>query len=689
MKRLIVIAALAACGKSSSPPPPQPERKPPPEPVVQKEAVVPPLDLDGMDRAAKPGDEFYKFTNGTWLAKTEIPADRASWGMGSVMHDRTEKRIAELVAATVNAPMGTESRKISDFVTAFRDTKTIEAKGYKVLEPAFAEIAAIKEPRDLARVLGGTLRADTDAINSTNFVTPHLFGLWVAADLDEPTKYIVYFMQGGLGMPGRDYYLDPSPAMAELRTKYKAHIAKLLTLAGQPDTSEQVLALEIAIAKAHATRTDSADSKNGLVRWKREEFATKAPGLEWDALFEAAGIAGQPAFGNWHAKATTGIAALGKSMPLETWKAWLTFHAIDDMGGVLPRAVDEENFAFYGTAVYGIPKQRDRDKRAIENVQHALGWPLGRLYVARYFPPAAKTKIQTMVKAIMAAFDRRIDALTWMSAPTKAKAKAKLAAMKVGVGYPDRWRDYGRLEIANNDAYGNAVRASKFELAYQLAKLGKPVDRDEWFMTPQLVDAVNLPALNAMNFPAGILQPPAFDPSRPDVLDYGAVGAVIGHEISHGFDDQGAQFDITGRLVNWWTKEDLDKFAAQGKSLVAQYNAYKPLPDLAINGAQTLSENIADVAGLAAAFDAYKASGTPAPALGGLTSDQQFFVSFAQFWRSKEREPSLRAQVLTDGHSPAEYRALTVRNLDGWYTAFDVKPGDKLYLAPAARVRVW
>jgi predicted metalloendopeptidase len=379
------------------------------------------------------------------------------------------------------------------------------------------------------------------------------------------------------------------------------------------------------------------------------------------------------------------------SEPLETWKEYLTFHALEHSAAVLPRAVGEESFAFHGTVLAGIPQRRDRWKRAVDATSAALGDAVGQLYVEKYFPPASKARVEEMVRNIMAAFGRRIDALEWMAPATRAQAKEKLAVLEVGVGYPDKWVDYSGLQIVRGDAFGNAQRAEEFELQRNLRKLGQPVDRKEWVMTPQTVNAVNLPVMNAMNFPAAMLQPPYFDPSRPVAMDYGAIGAVIGHEISHSFDDSGALFDAAGRFRNWWTDEDKAHFDASSAQLVKQYDAYRPFPDLAVNGKLTLGENIADVAGLAAAYDAYKMSlgGQPAPVVAGLSGDQQFFLSFAQSWRLKMREPALRQQILQDGHAPDEYRADTVRNLDPWYAAFDVRPGEALYLEPKDRVRVW
>ena len=393
----------------------------------------------------------------------------------------------------------------------------------------------------------------------------------------------------------------------------------------------------------------------------------------------------------WQPSAVTGLSALVAGQPLASWKDYLALHAIEHSAAVLPDAFSQEAFQFHGAVLGGATQRADRWKRAVAATNSALGEAVGRLYTERYFPPAAKARLQEMVKNITAAFSRRIDALAWMTPATRAQAKAKLAVLKVGVGYPDRWIDYSGLEVVRGDAFGNLHRAEMFEYRGNLGKLGQPVDRAEWVMTPQTVNAVNLPVLNAMNFPAGILQPPYFDLARPVAMDYGAIGAIIGHEISHSFDDQGAQFDAKGRLRNWWTDEDLSHFRSSSKKLVEQYDAYKPLPDLALNGKLTLSENIADVAGLAAAYDAYRLSlgGKPAPVVAGLTGDQQFFIAYAQSWRGKSREPSLRRQVLGDSHSPGAYRVATVRNLDAWYDAFGVKPGHKLYLKPEERVRIW
>jgi putative endopeptidase len=665
-------------------------------PAAPAPASMPGIDLDGMDRAVPPGDDFYRYANGTWMKSTEIPADSAAWGSAGILEDLTSKRTAELIAETAKspAPAGSDERKIADTYATFMDEAAIEAKGLAPLQPALDRVAAIADKAGLARALGETLRADVDVLNNTNFYTPNVLGLWVAQDLDEPTKYSPFLLQGGLGIPDRDYYLDPSPHMAEIRTKYAAHVERMLTLAGIPDATEKaarIFELEKKLASTHASREDGEDVVKGNNHWARADFPVKAPGLDWSQYFGAAGLGGSASFVVWQPGAVTGLAALVESEPLATWKEYLTFRALSRAATTLPKAFVDEQFAFYGTALTGAQKVRDRWKRAVSVTDAALGEAVGRLYAAKYFPPSEKARAEEMVRNEVAAFALRIDRLDWMAAETKARAKAKLAALKVGVGYPDKWTDYSGLEVVKGDAFGNARRASLFQTRRNLAKLGRPVDRGEWVMNPQLVNAVNLPAMNALNFPAAMLQPPYFDPRRPAVMDYGASGSVIGHEISHSFDDQGALFDAEGRLKNWWTKDDFEHFTASAQALIRQFNSYRPFPDLAVNGKLTVSENIADVAGLAAAFDAYRISqgGKEAPAWRGVPGDQQFFVAFAQGWRTKFREAALRQRIVIDGHAPAEYRTDTVRNVDAWYDAFSVKPGQRLYLAPKDRVRVW
>jgi putative endopeptidase len=501
-------------------------------------------------------------------------------------------------------------------------------------------------------------------------------------------------LQGGLGMPDRDYYLNPSQKMAEVRTHYQAHIAAVLALghiAAGEEKAARIFELERRIAEVHVSRAESEEVLKGNNHWSAAEFAQRAPGLDWPAFFAAAGLGRQGEFVVWQPGAVTGISALTASVPLEIWKDYLRFHLIEGGSDYLPKAFVAERFRFHQHVLSGTPQQQPRWKRAVEETNAALGMAVGKLYVARYFPPEEKARAEAMVRNLLAAFAVRIDRLDWMAPQTRAKAKAKLATLKVGVGYPDHWRDYSGLEVVRGDAFGNARRAQLFDYHWNLDKLGRPVDRGEWVMNPQLVNAVNLPAMNALNFPAAILQPPNFDPQRDPVMDYGAIGAVIGHEISHSFDDQGALFDASGKLENWWTPEDFAHFEAAGKRLVEQFDAYHPFPDIHVNGRQTLSENIADVAGLADSLDAWRLTlhGAPPPQVAGFSAEQLFFLAYAQSWRQKIREPELWRRIVIDAHAPAEYRADTVRNLDAWYDAFHVVPGQRLYLAPPDRVRVW
>lgn len=658
--------------------------------------VIPGLDAAGMDTTVRPGNDFYRYANGNWERHTQIPPDKSSYGGFNIAADHAEQQLITVVhgAVSAHAAAGSDLRKIGDYYTAFLDTAALAARGTAPVMPVLDSIAAIKDRVALARFLGAHLRADVDPINVGNLHTDNPFGLWVAQDFNHPTRNVATLLQGGIELPDRSYYLDQSPRMAELRTGYRAHVARMLTLAGVADAdakADSIVALETHIAQTHWKVEDSEDPAKGNNHWARADFARKAPGLDWNAFFAAAQLAGQDSLIAWQPSAITGISSLVATAPLASWKLLLAYHAIEDHAAVLPPSVDREAFAFFGKTLTGAQAQATRDHRAVDATSDALGFAVGRLYVEKYFPASAKARAQTMVAGIIRAFEHRIDALPWMAPSTKAEAKAKLQTLRVSVGYPDRWLSYTALHVVPRDAYGNADRVDRFTYDRSIAKLRKPVDRTEWVMTPQLVNAVNLPAMNALNFPAAILQPPFFDATRADAMNYGGIGAVIGHEISHSFDNNGANFDAHGRLRNWWTPADLAHFQASTQALARQYSAYHPLPDLAINGQQTLSENIADLAGVTASYDAFHASrgGKPASAVGGLTGDQQFFLSFGQMWRTKFREPALRRQLLTNGHSPGPFRALTVRNLDAWYGAFGVKPGETLYLAPSARVRIW
>jgi len=655
------------------------------------------IDVSGMDPSGAPGSNFFAYANASWLRHNEIPADHSSYGTWDVTLERVERRLADLVQhpCGVAQPAGGEDHLIGNFYASFMNEDRIEALGLRPLDPTFKAIEKISNRRELAKFIGGTLRADVDVLNATNLYTDNLFGLWIAQDLDHSERYVPFVLQGGLGMPDRSYYLDSSARMAQIRGEYANHVAAMLSFAAVPDAAARaarVVELEQQIATVHWSREASEDVLKGNNHWRRGDFVIRAPGLDWEVLFAAAQLPReQQDFEVWQPSAVTGIAALLASQPLATWKDYLVLHALQHRAAFLPRAVVAQDFAFQGTILRGTPELRARWKRGVEATNDALGDAVGKCYAERYFPAAAKARVEQMVERLRAAFSARIDALEWMAPETKASAKAKLATLKVGVGYPERWRDYTALKIASDDALGNFERAELFEYHYQLAKLGHPVDRSEWVTMAQTVNAFNLPAMNAINFPAAMLQSPFFSLDNDAAQNYGGIGTIIGHEISHSFDDQGAMFDAHGHLRNWWTAEDLAHFRAAGARLVQEFSAYHPFPDLAVNGQQTLSENIADVAGLSVALDAYRAEVGQSPDSGsdGFTGVQRFFLSFAQNWREQYREPMLRMAVLTDGHAPPEYRANTVRNIDGWYQAFDIRADQPLYLAPDDRVRIW
>lgn len=648
-----------------------------------------------MDRSIQPGDDFYRYANGEWLRKTVIPPDRAGVSVFSQLDDLSKHRVVALVEDLVkSSPTNEGERKIADLYRSYMDEAGIEAKGLKPLQAEFAAINAIKDKRDLARTLGAQLRADEDPLNYTNYHTANFLGLWAAPGFEDPDHYMAYLLQGGIELPDREYYLSDSEAMRSLRDKYRAHVIAMLKLAQLSDAesrADRIIALEHAIAEKHWTLAEDQEVRKANNPWKQADFTAKAPGLDWTEFFKAAGLESAKVIMVWQPSGITGEAALVGSTPLESWKDWLTFHALEDHADALPKAFADEHFAFFHKEVTGVQEQSPRQQRAIDEVNDLLGDEVGKLYAARYFPPESKARVQAMVANIVAAFHKRIDALPWMTAATKAQANAKLSALYIGIGYPETFKDYSALEIKADDLYGNELRSELFEYHRAIERLGKSVDRREWCMTPQTVNAVNLPLQNALNFPAAILEPPFFDAKALEVVNYGAIGSIIGHEVSHTFDSEGAAFDAKGRLRNWWTPADFQHFNAATAKLAQQYDQYHPFPDLSINGKQTLPENIADLGGLLAAYDAYRESlnGKEAPKVEGFSGDQQYYIAYAQSRHSKMRDAELRRRVMTDEHSPAEYRTDTVRNTDPWYKAFAVHPGQKLYLSPDQRVRIW
>lgn len=650
---------------------------------------------DWMDTSVKPGNDWYRYVDGKWMQSTTIPADRSSVGGFTIASDQTEKNLAQLIgeieksSPDENSDMG----RVKTFYDSFLDTKSIDAAGMRPAEDDLARFDAITDKQALAEVLGSQVRADVDPLNSTNFWTENLFGVFVTQAL-KGGDVVPYILQGGLGMPEREYYLSSDPKMVALRQDYRTYIAALLDAAHIDDAkakAQRIYNLELKIARAQATREESDDWSKASDLWSQDDFKANAPGMDWDAFFQGARLASYDRFDAYHPTAIARLSALVASEPLDAWKDWLVFHQINSNTEVLPSQLDQLHFDFYGKKLSGTEQQRPRDKRALEAVNDNLGDALGKLYVEKFFPASAKAEIQGMVSKIKTAFAQRIDKLEWMAPATKAEAEKKVKGIVVSVGYPDKWTDYASLRLKAGEPYYNLQAARRLRYAQQLAKIGKPQDRGEWWMNAQLVNAVNLPVQNALNFPAAILQPPFFDPKADPAYNYGAIGAVIGHEISHSFDNNGAAFDSTGAMRNWWTDADKAKFAQAGKALAAQYDQYSPFPGLHVNGKLTLGENIADVAGLQAAYQAYRDSlgGKEAPVIDGFSGDQRFFIAYGQTWATKMREAAMRQRIATNGHAPGQYRALTVRNLEPWYKAFGVKPGDKLYLPPEKRVTVW
>lgn len=646
------------------------------------------FDVAGMDRRVAPGEDFARFANGTFLDHLAIPADKSNYGMFTRLRDLSQERtrtIIEAAAAQKDRKAGSETQKVGDFYASFMDEARIEAQGLAPLKLHLDALAAIQTRSDLARSLGQAGRLGMSMP----------VDLGVEQDLKNPNRMAVYVGQGGLGLPDRDYYLDTTkPKFAEIRGKYLAHIANLLRLAGldaPEDRAKGIFELETKLARVHWTKVEERQMEKLYNPIQRTALAQAYPGLDWTALLSAAGLAQQQEVIIAHPSAIQGSASLLAGEPLATWKDYLRFQLLRRAAPYLPKAFVEENFAFSGTVLSGQPENQPRWKRGADLTTSALGEAVGKLYVAKYFPPESKRQADLLVRNIIAAMDHRLGQLTWMAPGTKAEARAKLARFTPKIGYPSKWRDYTRLAVRREDALGNVLRAADFEYQRRLDKLGKPIDRSEWGMTPMTVNAYANPLWNEIVFPAAILQPPFFDAKADPAVNYGGIGVVIGHEISHHFDDQGRKFDKEGKLADWWTPEDVKRFTALTDRVVKQYAAYEPLPGSHVNGELTLGENMADLAGANVAYDAYHKSlgARPAKVLDGFNGDQRFFLGFAQVWRQKYRDASLLQQITTNEHTPGHLRPNVVRNLDAWYTAFDVKPGGKLYLAPADRIKVW
>ncbi|QYJ79475.1 M13 family metallopeptidase [Shewanella acanthi] len=644
--------------------------------------------FENFDKSVRPQDNFYEYVNGAWLKSAEIPSDRTSIGSFYDLREKSRddvKAIIEEVAATANLVEGTDEQKVADLYRSFMDTATLNKLGVTPLKGEFDAIAALADKNELAKYF-----AHSQIIGAG---TPMAF--YIDIDAKNSSRYATHLWQYGLSLPEKDYYFNQAERFVNIRKAYLAHIEKMFTLAGLANpkaSAEAVLALETAIAEKHWDVVETRDSTKTYNLYQVKDLPSLAPDFDWTAYLTTLGaekqtdiIVNQPSF-------IQGFNEIFKSTDLATWKTYMQWQVLTHAASNLSEDLDKENFEFFAKTLNGQEEQEPRWKRGVAAVNGVLGEVVGKVYVKRHFAPEAKERMQTLVENLRGAYGDSIKDLTWMSDTTKLAAAEKLAKFNPKIGYPNKWEDYSKLTIKADDLIGNAVRASEVQHAKSLAKLGAPIDRDEWHMTPQTVNAYYNPTMNEIVFPAAILQPPFFNMEADDAVNYGGIGAVIGHEMGHGFDDQGAKFDGEGNMRDWWTEKDLQEFATRGKALIAQYDGYYVFDDLHVNGSLTLGENIGDLSGVTIAYRAYKKSlnGKEAPVIDGLTGDQRFFIGFTQIWRAKAKEEAMRNRVATDPHSPAEFRALgALSNMPEFYTTYDVKQGDAMYIAPEKRVKIW
>jgi predicted metalloendopeptidase len=643
------------------------------------------INSQNMDKSIRPQDDFFDYINGGWLKSTEIPADKSAWGAGAEVAESILPQLRGIVEAA-RGPNGTEAQKIGDLYASFMDEAALDKLGLKPLDAEFARVDGLKDKKQIPALMAHFSRVGVNIP----------FDIQVHQDNKDSTKYIVDLGQAGLGLPDRDYYLKDDAKLVEARTKYQAHVEKMLGMSGDKNAAADaraIVALETELAKVQWTKVENRDPIKTYNKVELSGLDALAPGFAWDSWLAAGGLKGklgyvivsQPTY-------ITSFNRILQNTPLATWQTYFHWRVLNAYAADLGKPYADENFAFYGTALRGVPQQEARWKRGVRLINGAIGEGLVKLYVDKYFPPENKARMETLVHNLLAAMNQDIDTLDWMGPATKKEAHAKLASFTLKIGYPDRWRDYSALEVAKGDLIGNIVRANEFEYERNVKKLGAPVDRGEWLMTPQTVNAYYNAELNEIVFPAAILQPPFFDVKADDAVNYGSIGAVIGHEISHGFDDQGSQFDGAGNLRDWWTPEDHARFKAKTAALVKQYSSFSPLPGFNINGELTLGENIGDNSGLAIAYKAYHLAlnGKEAPVLDGLTGDQRFYQGFAQVWRNKMRDARMIELIKSDPHSMPKFRVLgTLPNQPGFYSAYSVKEGDKMYLPPADRVIIW
>lgn len=642
----------------------------------------------------KAGNDFFTYANRDWLSTTPLPPGAERWTVRSEINARVRDQLTRLYDSAAVAPPGSLARKVGDFRAAWLNRAAIEAKGLRPVQPLLDSIGRLGDKAGLTRFLGADMLADVDPMGWGVYRSAHLLGLAVQASIHGETAPVPFLLQGGLGLGDREQYLSSTPEMEKLRQAYQQYVARLLGLAGFGHAIERargVVALELALARSHATAEASARDRNSDTVWTRADFARRAPGMDWPAFLGAAGLAAQDSFGVWQPSAVTGMAALVSSESLESWKDYLRFHALHDRVELLPRAFAEAAETLRRAAPGAPATGPTRAERAVQETEASLGNAVGQIYAERYFPPAAKARLQGIVTNVIAAFRKRVESARWMSPETRATALAKVGSVYVGVGYPDRWEDWSDLVIRADDPVGNLERVRRRAYRRALVAVGRKLSQADWWMPAHKVGAVLIFQLNSYNFSAALLQAPKYDPSASDATNYGSIGAIVGHEVSHIVDLLGKDYDAQFRMTPWWTPADSARFQAAAGPLMRQVGAYEPVPGVHVNSKVTEVEDVADLVGLMAAFDAYRAT------LGSRISDsayvkqqdRDFFLGFARSWRSRYSEAGLRTQLASDNHTPDRFRIATVRNLDAWYEAFDVMPGDSLYLEKSERVRVW
>ena len=646
------------------------------------------IDKANISQTLSPGSDFYEYVNEGWLKKTEIPPDRSNYGAFSVLEDETLAAVRAIIdeaAADTNAEAGSDRQKVGDFYRSYTDLKRRNELGIEPIKPLLAEVAAIQDKQQIMPTAASLYRRGVGGVLST----------YVEPDARRSDQYALYLSQSGISLPDRDYYLKDDARYREVQTALRAYVRDMLSAIGIEDSekkAQQIYDLETELARVQWTNVANRDPVTTYNKMTHEDLARKVPHLQWPGFVSGAGFEKENSVIVRQVSFLEGVNKLIDSVPLETWKAYFAYQVIDSYAPILSEELEKRHFDFHETAISGVAEQKPLWRRGVEATNRVVGEMVGKLYVEKHFSPAAKARMLELVDNLKVAAASRIDQLEWMSAATKRQAREKLSKFSTKIGYPDKWKDYSKLTIKEGDIVGNYMRASQFEIGRDIDKLGSPIDRTEWHMTPQTINAYYNPLMNEIVFPAAILQPPFFNMQADDAVNYGGIGAVIGHELSHGFDDKGSQYDGDGNLRNWWSEADRTEFERRAAALVKQYNNYKPFEDMNVNGELTLGENIGDLGGLNFAYTAYQTSldGKPAPEIDGLTGDQRFFLGWGQVWRRLYREPELRRRLLGDPHSPSRYRVNgIVSNMEAFYKAFNVKPDEAMFIPSENRVRIW